>query len=435
MPDSRKYFADSAFVLVLMIYVLVGVASVPFHADEFMQMSMGRDVFYLLHGDWNTLAYHPPLLMDTEPYLRLINGTLNKDMIGLTWVFTGRNAESLPKIYAWAMPLDWNQAQGNVPSDDDLHLARWGSALCTALGVIPMFMLGWHLRLRSLAYPAALLYALHPVILLNGRRAMMEGSLMLFMLLTMYWLLANIVAEHSTNAHGFMPRLPIALRYGVLGVLVGLTVAAKYTGLVVAVAALVSALAAFLARDRSWRPFAWVGLAGLIALLTWFILSPGYWNDPVGAIRATLTARVELLNQQTTDDRLAYHTIGDRLRGLTVEPFLTPPQFFEAPTWVGVIDNQIAAYQDSSVDGWDWGPLIGGLLTLLAIVGLAALIWDAVHRDLIAWAILIWAGVTIASSLTIPLAWQRYYLPLLLVTIVLAAAGIGRLIVRRTENK
>jgi hypothetical protein len=45
MPDSRKRFADGAFLLALMVYILAGVATVPVHGDEFMQMSMARDVF------------------------------------------------------------------------------------------------------------------------------------------------------------------------------------------------------------------------------------------------------------------------------------------------------------------------------------------------------------------------------------------------------
>src|SRR5262249_46462400 len=143
---------------------------------------------------------------------------------------------SLPGIFAWAMPLDWNREQGNVPSDDLLALARWPSAIFTALGVIPMFLLGWQLRLRSLAYPAALLYALHPVILLNGRRAMMEGSLILASLLTICWLVLIIVAEHSAHPDGiasFIARLPDWARYGILGLLAGLTVASKLTGAVI----------------------------------------------------------------------------------------------------------------------------------------------------------------------------------------------------------
>jgi hypothetical protein len=84
------------------------------------------------------------------------------------------------------------------------------------------------------------------------------------------------------------------------------------------------------------------------------------------------------------------------------------------------------------VNGWDWGPVVGLVLTTLSGIGLGALIYDARHRDLVAWAILIWAGATVLASLTIPFAWQRYYLPLLLVAIMLAAEGLGRLLVRRS---
>jgi 4-amino-4-deoxy-L-arabinose transferase-like glycosyltransferase len=331
--------------------------------------------------------------------------------------------------------MDWNQQQCNVPSDDALHLARWPSAVLTALGVIPIFLLGWQLRLRSLAYPAALLYALHPVILLNGRRAMMEGSLMLATLLIMSWLLAMIIAEHSATASGFVRRLPPAVRYAVLGVLVGLVLAAKQTGLVVAGAALIAALMTSLLRDRSWRPVALVGLAALIAVLTWFALSPAYWNDPLGALQATITARTDLLASQSKGTPLAYTTLSQRLQGIITEPFLSAPQYYESPSWAGLIDAQIAAYQQSSIHGWDWGPLVGALLTALAGFGLLALLFDALHRDLVALAILIWAGATILASLAIPLDWQRYYLPLLLVAITLAAEGLGRVLVRRMSEE
>ncbi len=431
MPDSRKRFADGAFLLALMVYILAGVGTVPVHGDEFMQMSMARDVFYMARGEWNRFAFKPPVETDTEPFLRLINGTINKTLIGVTWLLNGRDESSLPGIFAWAMPLDWNRQQGNVPTDDALRLARWPSAILTALGVIPMFLLGWQLRLRSLAYPAALLYTLHPVILLNGRRAMMEGSLILLSLLIMCWLVAVIIAEHSATAHGFVRRLPRPARYVALGVLVGLVVAAKQTGIVVAVAALAAALVAGLARDRSWRPVAWIGLAGAIGLMTWFALNPAYWNDPVGAAKASIAARANLLAAQANGSPLAYTDAWQPVRAVIAQSFLTPPQFYESSTWAGVIDDQIAAYQQSSIDGWDWGPLVGAVLTMLAGIGLLALVYDALHRDLVAWAILIWAGAAAVSSLVVPLDWQRYYLPLLLVAILLAATGLGRLLVRR----
>src|SRR5689334_13275162 len=122
MPDSRKRIADGAFLLALMVYILAGVTLVHVHGDDYMQMSMARDVFYLAHGQWDRIAFTPPVETDTEQFLRLINGTVNKTLIGLMWMLGGRDVSSLPGIYAWAMPIDWNRQQGNVPSSDALFL-------------------------------------------------------------------------------------------------------------------------------------------------------------------------------------------------------------------------------------------------------------------------------------------------------------------------
>lgn len=433
MPDSRKRLADAAFLLALMIYILSGTALVPFHADEAMQIAMAEDYFTLREGNFAALAYTPPVEVDSLQFLRLINGSLTKLLIGFTWEADGRTAENLPGIYAWGMPYEWNDQQGNIPDEIGLHRARWGSALATALGVIPIFMLGWHLRLRSLAYPAALIYALHPVILLNGRRAMMEGPLILFTLLSLYWLVAMIVAEHSATARGFMKRLPLAIRYGVLGVLLALTVSAKQTGVITAIAVVLAALAARL----TYRPFkpiravGWVFFAGVISLGVWFGLNPQYWNDPFGAIGETVNLRLSLLSGQTDDGALTHRTAIDRAGAILAQPFLTPPQYAEAPDWERRLAEPIRAYQTSATNGWDWGPLVGAVFTALAGLGLVVMVRDARKRDLIAWAILLWGGIHAAFSLIVPMNWQRYYLPLLLVGIVLAAEGLGRLLVRR----
>lgn len=437
MSNSRKFIADAAFVLALIAYVLAGTVLTPSHGDEFMQIAMARDAFYIARGEWNRLAYTPPVEVDTEQYLRLLNGTINKTLMGWLWIASGRTEAQLPGIYAWAMEYSWNVARGNVPHDASLHLMRWVSALFTALGVIPAFLIGWHLRLRSLAYPAAGFYALHPIILLNGRRAMMEGSLMFFSLLTMYWVIAMIVAEHSSTARGFMRRLPAWLRYVVLGILIALTVGSKHSGLPVAGAALLTMLLTGMMTQPefrlSWQPVARVALAGLVAMTVWFALNPAYWNNPPGALQATLQARAELLALQSSDPVLGYKSAEQRIFAVVAQPFLIQPLFWEAASWAGVNYDQVVAYQNSAYDGWDWGYGIGLILTTFATFGLVTTILDVRKRDLIAWAISIWAAITIVTSLAIPLAFQRYYLPLMLVAIVLAANGIGRLLVRRSR--
>ncbi|MFQ3536082.1 MAG: phospholipid carrier-dependent glycosyltransferase [Aggregatilineales bacterium] len=437
MPDNRKRLADIAFVLALMLYMLYGTAQVPPHADEYMHIAMARDFFLLREGGPAALAYTPPVQVDTLQYLRLLNGTVHKNLVGILWAASGRSPDSLPNIYAWAMPLAWNIANGNVPSQAELNLARWASAILAALAVVPMFMLGWHLRLRALAYPAALLYALHPVILLNGRRAMLEGSLMFFSLCSMYWLVALIVSEHSATARGFMVKLPLWARYGVLGALIGLTVASKHSGIIVAGAILTAAFITGIVREsppRPLRPLVWVSFAGGVGAATWFVLSPHLWNAPLEALKAMLAARGDLLNLQASDVALAHSGLGSRLAAILTQPFLSAPQYFEAPTWAGLLNAQIAAYQDSATNGWDWGVPIGIVLTGLALLGGLTLVAEARRRNLIAWAILVWVGAAILASAAVPMNWQRYYLPLILVAIVLAAAGLGRLLVRREQD-
>ncbi|MCC6973884.1 MAG: phospholipid carrier-dependent glycosyltransferase [Anaerolineae bacterium] len=435
MNEPRKRLADVIFLAALMIYILSGIRAVPPHGDEYMQMSMARDYFLVRAGQWDQLAYSPPVQLDSGQYLRLINGVINKYLIGLVWELSGRDPDALPGIYVWDMPLEWNQAQGNVPTLESLHLARLPSALLTALGLIPIFLLGWNLRLRSLAYPAALLYGFHPVILLNGERAMMEGSLMLFSLCAIYWTVALVVAEHSATAEGYLKRLPRFVRYALLGVWVGLAAASKHTGIIVGGAALLGTLAAALAKDKlgkTWRPaMLYTLLAGMVAGGVWFGLNPAFWRSPLSTLGETLRLRAELLNRQTESSDAAFADLGGGMGAILREPFLAPPQYAEAPGWIEALGESIQRYQSSPVNGWDWGAIIGLLLTLLALLGLVGLALDARRRDLIAWVILIWAGAAGAASLAVPLDWQRYYLPLILVAIILAASGLGRLLVRR----
>lgn len=433
---TRSTFADGLFVVALMLYVLAGAAAAPFHGDEFMQMAMARDVFYLAHGNLDAIRFAPPVQPDTEQYLRLLNGPLNKDLIGLTWALDGRNEASLPGIFAWAMPLEWNVAHGNVPDGASLDLARFQSALFTALSVALIFWLTLRIAGRPMAYPAALLFALHPVILLNGRRAMMEGALLFFSLL-----LISVTIWVSKRYAGMRlphppPPSPNSERgslmsnaeywrtiadFVLVGVCAGLTVAAKHTGLVIVVAALLGLLWNVW-RAWRWRSLILIAVAGVAAGIVFFALNPAYWNDPIGAFGATLGARTDLLARQVRGDPTTYTSPFQHVAATLIQPFMTPPQYYEAPTWNGVIDDAIRHYELSAVSGWRWPLLIGVLLTAATLIGAVLIGWQALSKhDSAARVLLLWFGAVLASSLAVPLDWQRYYLPLFPVYILMAA--------------
>lgn len=287
------------------------------------------------------------------------------------------------------------------------------------------------MRWRLAPYAAALIYALDPAVLINGRRAMMEGSLMLTTLTAVWWAVAMM---SEPQAIGFMRRIPVATRYVILGVLAGLTVAAKDTGVAAAGAVIVGVFIVTLIRsvrrERSWRagiaPLAWIVLAGLVSLAVWFALTPAFWNDPVNATRTMLNFRSQLLIIQSKDDPLRYNTVFDSLRGMVAEPFLTAPQYFELSSWADWIKAPIRAYEQSVWAGWIViYPVVGAILTLAALVGAADIIRRVRRGDAVAGIVVIWAASALVTALPVLIAWQRYYLPLLLVAIVFAADGLA----------
>ncbi len=416
--NSRSAVADGLFVVTLMLYVFIGLPLTPIHADEFMQMSMARDVFYLARGNIGQIRFVPPVQPDTEQHLRLLNGPLNKDLIGFVWLLDNRSESGLPGIYAWEMPLEWNAARGNVPDDAARNLARLPSTLLTALGIAAIFLLTMRMAGRPMAYPAAILYALHPVILLNGRRAMMEGSLFLFSILAVgaaIWLSKRLMDAPQR----FTLRDAAALVF--VGFCAGLTLAAKHTGLIV-VGAILIGLFWNLWRVRGWYVLADLGIITLVILFTFLALNPAYWNDPIGVARATLDARSELLTTQVRGDPAAYNNPLQRVTATITQPFLSAPQYYEAPTWNGVIDDSIRQYEASPVSGWRWPPLAGMLLTAATWIGAVLLGRQALFaHDPAARLLIVWWIAALASSLAVPLGWQRYYLPLLPISILLAA--------------
>jgi 4-amino-4-deoxy-L-arabinose transferase-like glycosyltransferase len=407
--NFRTRIADILFVAALTLYVLAGLAAVPFHGDEPMQMAMAQDVSLMLNGRWGDLWYQPPVQPNSLQDLRLLNGTLNKDAIGLAWWLSGRPFDTLPGIYNWSIALPENRAAGNVPALDSLSLGRFPSALFGALGVVVLFWIGMRIGGRPMAYPAVLIYSLHPAILLNVRRAMMEGSLMLASLLVIG--AAVWVAQRPTRRW---------IGAALLGGAAGLVIAAKLNGIVIVGGAFAGAGLAWLRtpregplRRRIRRASGPIVLAGLIMVALFFVFNPAYWRDPIGAGQAMIASRQFVLNGQITQNALVHQALTDRLKALLTQPFIAPPQYYESDTWGGVIDADIADYEDSTLSGWRWPPVVGALLTLLTVIGVGLAFSRGFVRgsDTTARVLVMCFAASVAGALASPLNWQRYYLP------------------------
>jgi hypothetical protein len=106
---------------------------------------------------------------------------------------------------------------------------------------------------------------------------------------------------------------------------------------------------------------------------------------------------------------------------------------FEAGGWTSFapIGDEIARYMQSPLSGWQFGPVIGTALTLLAVIGAVALAVPRLRGGTPpghAAGLLLWLALAAAAMLANPLPWQRYYLPLIPPVTLLAVVGAAVLL-------
>lgn len=409
----------AVWLIGLCAYVLAGVPLATFHGDESMQIHMSRDyATAFIDRDPAALITQPPYPIDSDQHLRIINGSVNRYAIGLSWHLAGLTTDDLPPPPGWDWGLSYADgvATGHRPAPDYLTIMRLSSALFTAGSVIVLFALGWLIGGRWLAVFASGIYALHPVILLNGRRAMQEGSMLFFGLLAV--LIAAQLSQRRAREQN-----PLWL-WLVLIVVGALALASKHSGAVFVAGAYLWVFAAEIGGRRCWlRLMGQLALAGVVTLALFVVLSPALWHNPPARFVDLLGLRGELITIQIAIDPAAPTTFTERFAGLLTEPFIAPPVHYELPSWgrAGDFLAEIDRYMMSPLSGVQYSLVGGGLLILLALVGIGRALRRRESNDV---GLLAWLGVTAASLLVNPLPWQRYNLPLIPIMIVLAGVGL-----------
>ncbi len=430
-------WVDAVFLLILGCYTFAGMPFTPFHGDEAMQIYAASDYFTLLSAP-ERLMSSPPYRVDSDEHLRILNGSINRYAVGSVLQLAGYTRDDLPPRpgWQWAFSYDDNAAQGYLPSEPLLNIARVPSTALHIASIVMIFILARAVGGRSVAYAAALIFALHPALLLNGRRALQESAMLCFGLLAL-WCAARITAR-------FDARLSIrtALRWALLALACGLTLASKHSGIVFVAAALgwvfvggmISIQKATAETPRvqsihllSVRLCASIAVVLALALSVFIALSPALWNDPLARLGDLIAVRSELLESQVRAAGEA-SSMTSRVSALVTQPFLTPVQFYEAPTFdVEPIHQSIAAYLNTRFAGVHDAPILGAALTLLAMLGIIVPIMrpslsvlSPAHR----WGLLLTLGIIGTSLLANPLPWQRYYLPLTTLMCLYAALGL-----------
>lgn len=416
----RPRWIDALWLVVLSVYILAGTASVPFHGDESTGLYMSRDYSdQFLRGDASGLTYAP----DRDPAaqdLRLINGSIARYTIGLSWHLAGFQPDQINDQWDWGGDWNYNQTSGRIPAAELLLAGRIPSTLLLIGSMVGLFALAGWSGGRLPAYAASLLYTLNPAVLLNGRRAMMEGGMLCFQVLML--LAAALLLRRSTWWSALL-----------FGLSAGLALAAKHTNLfALAAVGLACALYPWLARlagPAKVRVFGLLALSAVLAGLVFYALNPVWWGQNPAAMSSIIwQKRTDLLTMQAGweagyhSDRLA-QTAGLFEFGL-VNP-LQPHEDERFDVWIG---DQIAAYDASLWDGLNLGgTTIGGMLMgLLCLVGMVALYRATASRLWLALPLGFWALTLLLTTWWLtPLAWGRYYLPLQPVIALLAGFGLA----------
>lgn len=430
MGDPRRALwraLDVLWLAVLAVYVLAGVDDVPFHGDESSLIAMSRDYYHLVQKrDLGPVLYEPSPADPMDQELRLINGTVGKMAMGFAWDMAGLTEADLNRPWLWGADWEYNVSTGHVPGERLLHAARLSSAVLTAISVAAVFAIAWIAGGRPAAWAAALIYASDPAVLLNGRRAMMEGAHLAFATLTVLAALLVVREQGRRPASRRRRLVGLTALFGIMG---GAAVASKHPALiVVGVGFAAIASEPFIRRTPSplnrRRILRWIG-AGVLVLLTFLVLNPAWWSDPLHMPGRVLELRGHLLDQQVAGYG-GYDGLGERLEGLVRQAFGLEPQYYEAPGWKDWIAGEIAHYEDSWLAGRSaglaWAFALGGA----SVVG----IWQLGRRwrEGTAWTILLWTGITaVALFIATPLEWQRYYLPLRPPLAVVAGCGVAAL--------
>ncbi len=422
----------------LIVYAALGLKIAPFHGDEAMHIYTSKDytTAFIDHKP-QELPVNPPYDIDGDTRLRLLNGSVMRYTVGFIMQVDGLTKQDLPPRPGWDWGLHYadDVATGHMPSDAVLMVGRTAALIYFALSIIAMFGIGWQFGGRWVAYIANALYTLNPIILVNGRRALVESALLAFGLLTI-WIAVEIAKRREKGEKGLWGWW-IALTLSST-----LTLVSKYSGTIFIAGAFGGVFMAEVVRAfRAQRQFgslisstAKLTVSGLLALGLTVALSPALWNDPVSRVK-DLT---QMLQEQVTIvvSILAPNaptTIPQRVEGMVTQPFMTPVAYFEQASWAEAkpVMDSIAAYEASPLSGIPANPIIGIILTLLAAIGLVAALWPRIRpyeSGSVSIVLIIWLLITLLNLLINPLPWQRYYLPLIPIDTLLAAIGVMSII-------
>ena len=473
LPPRFSHLRDVIFLVIVVIYILVGISQVPFHGDESTYIWRSQEYDTLVkQGNLKSILFTQP--DDYQQQLKLSIGSILIYSIGFARDIAG--IDTVNNDWSWEDGWDVNLARGNRPEQQTLILARFCSAIMGAASIILFFLAARKLfPSRASAWVGTILLATQAGILLNFRRAMQEGPKFLFLTATLY-LCSHLLTDLKIDK----ANRPL---YALIGLASGLTLAAKQDaspalfalyfalalipvlgkrnlGFILANilylgAAAILAFAVFFA----FMPVLWgwwqtiLALSGLALLLfqipEWkvnrlakplfmaglllvsgvTISFPGQWLRISTPISSMVEVRKTLLNLQVDyhiDHGLPYlNTIESTTRFLVMTTLTSNVMYMEYLEFdIDPIHEQIADYEASVLSGRIRSSFTDIIIAILFILGGWKLFrYSGAETTLMIVLLTVTAEILV---LTVPLPWDRYFLIMQIPYTLIAGAGAGQ---------
>lgn len=403
-------------ILAISAFYFGGILNVPFHPDESTQIFMSSDLEALLTKPQD-LFWHPNQEQDSRQRYRELDAPLTRYLIGVGRLATGLNA--VPVDWDWSLSWQANQQNGALPDGTLLLAARLAVAALFPFSLFLIFQTAESIGGRFCAWIALVLLASNALILLHTRRAMAESALVFGVAFTLWGLVRLVRAP-------WLLAVPIALAFN-----------AKQSTAVLMAAGLLAVLwppAAFSASmsSRLRQAAAFFGIFAAITLL----LNPFLWSNPMAAGAAAWNARQDLLHRQVEmmaalQSGLAPPTVSERPLTLAAQLFLAPPAIAEVGNYLPETQSAAVQYFSNPLHTLLRGQVGGGIMLFLTLAGFTLAIFHVLRqppqnkRPL---ALLCSASLAQFLALCwIPLAFQRYTIPLAPFVALWAAYGVHQL--------
>jgi 4-amino-4-deoxy-L-arabinose transferase-like glycosyltransferase len=392
-------------MLFICIFLFWGVRFIPFHPDETSLLYQSRD-FEKLFSDPLSLRWNRAKEGELDQTYRELNPPLPKYILAIGRILGGFNSKRVSVDWNWSRSWEENEQAGALPPIELLEAARSASTIMLLSAILILYFCGKWMKDRQAGYIAALAFGTHALVLLHGRRAMAEGTLLFSVSLVILgaflgnrrpWLAglsSSLAACSKLSAAALFP-------FGLLSVVWSTSEERLSTTKIL--------------RDL----LIFITVFGI----TFFSLNPLLWTNPLGALKAIYQARLEFLEEQIDLIRvLAPDQVLDsplqRLMVMLAHLFIASPQMAEAGNYSAQTSAIEKAYLAHPLHNLLRG-MIGGAITLsLTALGMAFSFLERKGEDpqKTRMAGLLFAGTLIQSIALLwanPLPFQRYYVPLI----------------------